>query len=205
MYIFLKPKCSQYPLGNSLEEVGQGVGAPARYIKSLQIWFKSLHGKSFKNRGNSLIHAVQNDSFSCSIITMNTIAHAIFQEPLWTPSDGYEHRLKWFKQLGSGVATIQNEHLEHTAFHVNQPANTPLPTPGTPAFQSRIHPTIQNLLNYDSDSSSFDSCSEREDDWLLPASSEVNNALALKSTEHPLNNPEGTDKQENFNLDSISK
>jgi hypothetical protein len=35
-------------IGNSLEEVGQGVSVLARYIKSLQIWFKSLFGKSFK-------------------------------------------------------------------------------------------------------------------------------------------------------------
>ena len=199
---FLKVQSSQIlSLGNSLEEVGQGIGVPTKYIKSLQIWFKSLYGKSFKNRGNSLAHAVQNDSFSCGVITMNTIAHAIFQQPLWTPNDALEHRLKWFKRLASGAVESLNEHMEHITFHVNQSNNTP-----SPIFQSRVHPTIRNLLNYESDSSSFDSHSDVEEEQQRLIVSEANNApLATKCTVHLSDSQEETDIQDNYKLISKRK
>jgi len=68
-------------------------------VKALQIWFKASFGKLFKNRGNYLAHAVQEDSFSCGIIAVNTLEHAIFGQPLWKGHNATKERLAWFKRM----------------------------------------------------------------------------------------------------------
>jgi hypothetical protein len=69
-------------LGDSLADIGEGIGAPPKFVDNLQIWLKSAFGKRFHNRGNVLPHAVQDDHYSCGIIALNTLAHAIFDKPL---------------------------------------------------------------------------------------------------------------------------
>lgn len=56
-------------------------------------------GGKFSETGNSLAHGVQEDGISCIPVTMNTIAHGIFGEPLWTHEHWYLDRMKWFLKL----------------------------------------------------------------------------------------------------------
>ena len=79
--------------------MGKGSGAPAKFVKLLQVWFKKAFSKKFKNQGNILPHAVQDDGYSCSIITANTIAHAMLGWPLWCPATAVAERLTWFKRM----------------------------------------------------------------------------------------------------------
>ncbi|KAF4621774.1 hypothetical protein D9613_012142 [Agrocybe pediades] len=94
---------------DSLYDNGKGSGIPAKLIEFLQGWLKQAFGKRFKNQGNILPHAVQNDSFSCPIITVNTITHAVLNEPLWSAEDAKEARLKWFNRLASAHCNYQKE------------------------------------------------------------------------------------------------
>ncbi len=79
--------------------MGQGAGAPPRFIKHLQMWLKASFGKSFKNLGNLLPHALQDDGYSCGIITVNTLAHDLFMRPLWSSEKAIEERLSWFTRI----------------------------------------------------------------------------------------------------------
>jgi hypothetical protein len=81
---------------DSLYAMGKGFSAPIKFITALQTWLKASFGKQFKSFGNSLDHVVQDDNYSCGIITANTIAHAILGHPLCSGSHATEERLKWF-------------------------------------------------------------------------------------------------------------
>jgi hypothetical protein len=94
-------------LGDSLNEIGKGSGAPTKFILLLQAWLKLGFGKSFKNQRNILPHAVQEDTYSCSIITINTIAHAVLDKPLWRTEQAVAERLSWFVRLASGQNTFK--------------------------------------------------------------------------------------------------
>jgi len=81
--------------------------APSNFVNSLQTWFETCFGKPFENRGNTLAHAVQDDTFSCGIITINTIEHAIFGRALWEHNCSSKERLAWFKRLA--LTSIKTE------------------------------------------------------------------------------------------------
>jgi len=42
---------------------------------------------------------VQDDGYSCGIITANTIAHALFNRQLWTSAGAVQERLQWFIRI----------------------------------------------------------------------------------------------------------
>ena len=64
---------------------------------------KELFGQCFRNNWNSLVHAIQDDSFSCGIITANTIEHCIFNCPLVDSAHVLQSRLSWFSRLASSI------------------------------------------------------------------------------------------------------
>ena len=88
-------------LGDSLLDIGKGSGAPPKFVQLLQVWLKQAFGKRFKNQGNILSHAIQDDRYSCAIITANTIAHAVLDQPLWRPTAALTERLTWFMRIAS--------------------------------------------------------------------------------------------------------
>jgi hypothetical protein len=98
--------------------MGHGAGAPPKFIKHLQMWLKASFGKSFKSLGNVLPHALQDDSYSCGIITANTLAHALFRRPLWSSAEAVEERLGWFIRIAdrqiesTAQATSEQGHQE---------------------------------------------------------------------------------------------
>ena len=86
---------------DSLYAMEKGPGAPTKFITTLQTWLKASFGKWFKSFGNSLGHAVQDDSYSCGIIAANTITHAVLDHPLCNGKNTTEERLKWFIHFAS--------------------------------------------------------------------------------------------------------
>jgi hypothetical protein len=67
--------------GDSLEDV---MARPTRRIQAVQRWLKFHFGGKPFTEENSLVHGEQPDGYSCAIVTINTIEHAIWGEPLWT-------------------------------------------------------------------------------------------------------------------------
>ncbi|KIJ91181.1 hypothetical protein K443DRAFT_126315 [Laccaria amethystina LaAM-08-1] len=49
--------------------------------------------------GDNLVHGKQEDGTECGILTANTIAHTVFQDPLWVVSRKEVERVGWFNQL----------------------------------------------------------------------------------------------------------
>ena len=88
-------------LADSLYALNKGSGAPVKFIAALQTWLKHSFGKRFKSFGNSLDHVIQDDTYSCGIITANTIAHAILDRPLCHSIYATEERLRWFIRFAS--------------------------------------------------------------------------------------------------------
>jgi len=92
-------------LGDSLHATGQGPGCPTKFITSLQSWVKAAFGKCFADKQNSPKHAVQDDSFSCGILTANTIDRTMFDQQLLNPNCAAESRVAWFIRLALKVTT----------------------------------------------------------------------------------------------------
>lgn len=151
---------------DSLKATGAGAGAPTKFVSNLQLWLKSAFSKKFKSRGNTLPHALQDDSFSCGIITLNTLEHAISNRPLWNAQRAVDERLRWFSRLAETIESRPTE-LPHdlnnsptvptplaealpdagkrrTLFDLLNPIANPVPST-TP---------LEKLCDYDSDSTS---------------------------------------------------
>lgn len=73
--------------------------APKEVVKKLQWWLKQRFKKEFADCGDQLEHGLQDDGFSCGIITTNTAAHDIFNDQLWTPKRKAVERVQWFMTL----------------------------------------------------------------------------------------------------------
>ncbi|PPR06307.1 hypothetical protein CVT24_001091 [Panaeolus cyanescens] len=73
-------------------------GIHSKFHKQLTRWLRFWFGKSFAKSRSKIpfVHARQSDSFSCGIITLNAIEHALSGEPLWTDAKATFERLKWF-------------------------------------------------------------------------------------------------------------
>ena len=91
-------------LGDSLSDTGKGSGAPPKFVQLLQVWLKQAFGKRFKNQGNILPHAIQDDGYSCAIVTANTIAHAVLERPLWHPAATITERLNWVMRIATSIS-----------------------------------------------------------------------------------------------------
>jgi hypothetical protein len=152
-------------LGDSLSDTGKGLGAPPKFVQLLQVWLKQAFGKRFKNQGNILPHAVQDDRYSCAIVTANTIAHAVLDQPLWRPAAAITERLTWFMRMASSQAISGVPSSQAT----NPPPEKEVEEDCTRKPQNRSALTITDLLNpiqptspiqsrdYDSDSESSQS------------------------------------------------
>ncbi|KAF8797488.1 hypothetical protein BYT27DRAFT_7237241 [Phlegmacium glaucopus] len=124
-----------------------GGGAPAKFLKKLQIWFKFAFGKSFKNYGNYLPHAVQDDSYSCSIITSNTITHSVFKSVLWNQGLAVNERMRWFIHFSTPISPkIAN---------LLNPSSPPSKTQGYDSDTSRSSNTYSSTAGATSDTASI--------------------------------------------------
>jgi len=119
-------------LGDSLYAPGQSAGCPTKFYSCIRMWTKEAFGEHFKHLRNSLEHVTQTDTFSCGLITANTIEHAVFNHSLIDPCCILDNRLAWFIRLASNifksVPAIVNQEID----------DAPI---------SACRPTIANLLN----------------------------------------------------------
>ncbi|EIW74508.1 hypothetical protein CONPUDRAFT_159809 [Coniophora puteana RWD-64-598 SS2] len=81
---------------------------PEEIMEPLTRWLKyEFNGSKFKELGNTLPHGVQEDSSSCGICTVNTIAHNLFGEPLFKHKDRLKHRISLFIDLSDHQITLE--------------------------------------------------------------------------------------------------
>ncbi|KIJ59916.1 hypothetical protein HYDPIDRAFT_32656 [Hydnomerulius pinastri MD-312] len=69
---------------------------PKTLVQMLKRWLDARFGGQFRLLNEQMAHGMQTDTFSCGIVTANTIAHAIFGEALWQPSSRSMARASWF-------------------------------------------------------------------------------------------------------------
>lgn len=134
-------------LGDSLSDTGKGTGAPPKFVQLLQVWLKQAFGKRFKNQGNILPHGVQDDGYSCAIITANTIAHAVLDRPLWCPAAAITERLTWFMRIASSQVIPSPAISDVPSSSSTNPLEIEFDEDDTLKPQNRSALTITDLLN----------------------------------------------------------
>ncbi|KAG2063596.1 hypothetical protein BDR04DRAFT_1163529 [Suillus decipiens] len=60
------------------DSLNLGAGQFKSFIEKIQRWLTARFNGPFKDRGNTLPHAVQQDSVSCGLFALNTITHNVF-------------------------------------------------------------------------------------------------------------------------------
>ncbi|GLB37775.1 hypothetical protein LshimejAT787_0408260 [Lyophyllum shimeji] len=81
------------------DSLGDTFSPSPAFHKLLRKWLSSEFGYKFANKGNTLRHGIQLDSYSCGILVANTIAYAVFAAPLWFARRAILERLEWFIRL----------------------------------------------------------------------------------------------------------
>ncbi|TDL15221.1 hypothetical protein BD410DRAFT_809111 [Rickenella mellea] len=84
--------------GDSLSHAGN---KPRQMILALQSWFKERFNGSFTCKGDTLTHGRQQDTLSCGVCMQNTIAHALFGDPIFTHRTRRQLRMQNFTELAS--------------------------------------------------------------------------------------------------------
>ena len=69
---------------------------PTQFLRSLRKWLRNEFGKDFVNKGDCMLHGVQVDSYSCGIITTNTIDCAATGAHVWKPKHSIWESVRWF-------------------------------------------------------------------------------------------------------------
>ena len=85
---------------NKLVRFGNGLRRPppAEFINGLSEWLQEGFGFAFTVL-EDLQCGMQNDMYSCPIISVNAIQHHIFGDALWTPETARSLRMKAFLEL----------------------------------------------------------------------------------------------------------
>ncbi|KAL0572455.1 Methionine--tRNA ligase, mitochondrial [Marasmius crinis-equi] len=87
--------------GDSLSNLS--LGPPADFLRKLKWWL----GHRFQNLGKfrflegGLKHGMQKDTTECGLVTVNTVAHEVFYDPLWSPMLKEAYRMGWFLDLSA--------------------------------------------------------------------------------------------------------
>ncbi|KAI0671454.1 hypothetical protein C8Q78DRAFT_1153176 [Trametes maxima] len=97
--------------GDSLVESSAG-SSPAtigKIVNNLKAWAKTELGIRLENQGNVLARGTQYDGSSCGICTVNAVAHALFEDKLFTQKDRQSLRMTYFVTLGKAqLAKVQH-------------------------------------------------------------------------------------------------
>ncbi|EIW76421.1 hypothetical protein CONPUDRAFT_131026 [Coniophora puteana RWD-64-598 SS2] len=104
-------------------------GASSEVVDALQDWLLAAFGSRFEDRGNSLPHGVQADASSCGICTVNTIAHDLFGDSLFTHRQRHSERIRLFtricqQQLSLAEGTVGEHHASSSRSHHHHPPST---------------------------------------------------------------------------------
>lgn len=84
---------------------------PDDHREGIQLWL-SKHGLGPFQVG-ILPHASQDDSFSCGIVSANTIEHSLLSKPLWTAKEKDSIRIEWYHRIMDKARMIQVRIPEH--------------------------------------------------------------------------------------------
>ncbi|KAF8164694.1 hypothetical protein B0H34DRAFT_670722 [Crassisporium funariophilum] len=123
----------------------KGITPPKECMKKVMWWLKERIGKQFKDVGDELEHGEQNDFTDCGIVAVNTAAHEVFGDELWTDATKSRHCVQWFLMLAK-------KHMEEMSIHVtSNPNQRSYPTPSTnpllPTSEKDPPASIAALLN----------------------------------------------------------
>ena len=66
------------------------------FMLQLWLWLRVCFNLDPEDGGDCMPHGRQNDTFNCGPVTSNTIAHFIFNEPVWNVEKAVHHRVQWF-------------------------------------------------------------------------------------------------------------
>ncbi|KAF9780748.1 hypothetical protein BJ322DRAFT_1011530 [Thelephora terrestris] len=87
-----------FAFGDSMV-VHRNVPPPQEALNGLGQWLEATLGWKPANEGNILERPHQTDTVSCSVCTLNTIAHNIFGDPLWEQRNAAVHRVSWLLEF----------------------------------------------------------------------------------------------------------
>lgn len=91
------------PAADSLARAIQAP-SPKDEIKAIQAWLKACFaGSRFTFDGPTMQQAVQPDMDSCGVYAVGAVAHAVFGDPLPTPTSIVDLRVAWFRELAGGL------------------------------------------------------------------------------------------------------
>lgn len=76
----------------------------SRILDDVASWLATVLRRSISVNGPTLAHAIQPDMHSCGVYTLNTIAHAVFDDPLIEPCGATLSRTQAFNAV---VAYLQ--------------------------------------------------------------------------------------------------
>ncbi len=105
-----------------------------KFMLHLRLWLSTCFGLDPEDGIDSMRHGKQNDSFSCGPTSANTIAHGIFNDPLWTPATATIQRIRWFLCLSQA-----SKHAKPPPVSPTPPIPAPVNMPG---LETDIHLSI---------------------------------------------------------------
>jgi len=87
---------------------------PKAAIKKLWWWLQKRFENPFRELGDQLVHGKQEDGTECGILAVNTIAHKVFQDPLWVVGRKAVERVVWFNKLvGAHIQEVRITELQY--------------------------------------------------------------------------------------------
>ncbi|KAJ3965299.1 hypothetical protein EV361DRAFT_955152 [Lentinula raphanica] len=104
---------------------------PRKVVGHIQKWLQARHKGVFREMGNTLPHGMQNDGISCIPSSINTIAHGVFGDALWSQNTWRLDRIRWFTSLVPS-SLLQSSDITTTK-------ESPI---------SVVRPDLENLLNH---------------------------------------------------------
>ncbi|KAF5384382.1 hypothetical protein D9615_003130 [Tricholomella constricta] len=131
------------------------MAVPRKFNRKLLKWLSSAFGRCFTDNGNCLPCATQVDGYSCGLLAINTIGHAVSGVPLWQTKYATQHCVKWFlefadRALNGSNGTDINIAAEIEALNANSKLLHHLDATvlqGDHNFPNLARMAIANLLN----------------------------------------------------------
>ncbi|KAJ8700697.1 hypothetical protein PTI98_003700 [Pleurotus ostreatus] len=118
---FIDFSSKTFGYGDSL--AGQGSWPPDTFVRAVRRWLDYLDLGAFTNEHDSLLHGDQTDMFSCGVATLNTIAHVVFGDPLWSQKRNVRERISWFNRLSQRVKNMDSTPYDAVDLSTAHPAH----------------------------------------------------------------------------------
>ena len=96
-------KVSNVQLGDSLSHM---FSSHRVFMLQLRLWLHTRFNLDPEDGGDCMPHGKQNDTFNCGPATSNTIAHFVFDEPVWSAETAVHYRVRWFLRFAQAIAVL---------------------------------------------------------------------------------------------------